>query len=309
MLTPFLNRTLQVKIESPEGTDAVPTAPLNTIQCMDLSVMVEADNQDRNLDRSVFGGRPTALVRKRGIASGIIELVGHGTVGTAPPIAPLLLACGHAETLVAITSARYRPRSTGIPSATVKAFHSTEVFKFLGSRGMLSNLQFNIDDFPKAQFEIRGNPQTMAEAAMPTDSDVSAFQIPPVIVHDNSVMTIDGFNVDGKGLEIRPNVAMDIIHHTEGRVARHTDRVTEVTLRFFRSAYSDKNIHALANAETPVPIEFEITTSAGKNILVELPKVQLLLPKPVDIDGHFAWEVIGRVLPDAGDDEYSITFT
>jgi hypothetical protein len=122
-------------------------------------------------------------------------------------------------------------------------------------------------------------------------------------------MTIDGFNVDGKGLEIRPNVAMDLIHHTEGRIARHTDRVTEVTLRFFRSAYADLNVHSIANSGAPVPIEFEITTSAGKNILVELPSVQLLLPKPVEIDGHFAWEVIGRVLPDAGDDEYSITFT
>lgn len=309
MLTPFQARALQLKIETTEGTDAVPTGAADTVQVMDLSVQIEADNQDRNLDRTTFGGRPTSLVRKRGIVTGNVELIGHGTPGTAAPIGPLLRACGHAQTLVAVTSARYRPLSTGIPSASIYAFHGLERYRILAARGMLSSLAFNIDDYPKAQFELRGNPETMTEAALPTDGDVSAFQVPPVIVQENSVMTIDGFDVDGKGLEIRPAVDLQIVHHTNARVARHVDRLTEVTLRFFRSAYSDKNIHALAEAETPVPVSFEVTTSAGKNILVELPAVQLLLPKAVEIDGHFAWEVIGRCLPDAGDDEYGITFT
>lgn len=309
MLKSYQARTMQLKIETTEGVDAVPTAALNTMRVMDLSARVESDTLDRNYDRTVFGGKAASLIRKRGIVSGMIELIGAAAAGDASPIGPLLRACGHAETLVAVTSARYRPTSAAAESATVKANHATEVFKFLGSRGMISSYQFNVDDFPKAMFEIRGNPQTMAEAALPTDSDESAFQTPPVIVAENSVMTIDSFNVDGVGLEIRPNVAMELIHHTEGRIARHNDRVTEVTLRFFRSAYADLNIHAIAEAETPVPIAFTITTTAGKNIAIALPAVQLLLPKAVEIQGQFAWEVIGRALPDAGDDEYEYTFT
>lgn len=308
MLTPFQLRTLQVKLESAEGVDSSPTAAADSVQVMELAMQVEADTLDRNLDRATFGGRPASLVRKRGLATGTIELVGHATPGTAAPIGPLLRACGHAQSLSVGVSAIYRPLSALIPSATVYGFHAGERYRFTGSRGMLSSLAFNIDDYPKAQFELRGNPLAMTEAALPNDSDVSAFQEPPVIVQENATMTIAGFNVDGKGLEIRPSVSMDIIHHTEARVARHTDRVTEVTLRFFRSAYYDLDIHAIAESETPVPVAFDITTEAGKHIDIALPRVQLLLPRAVEIDGHFAWEVVGRCLPDTGDDEYALRF-
>jgi hypothetical protein len=311
MLTPFQQRLLTLKIESTEGTDASPAAATDSVQVMDLAMRVEAETLDRNLDRTTFGGRPAALIRKTGIVSGTVELVGASGVGTAAPISALLRSCGHGQTLVSNTpgpgSATYKPISSSIPSATVYGYHAGERFRYTGARGMLSELLFEIENYPRAQFEIRGNALTMTEAALPNDAD--AFQVPPVIVADNSVMTIDGFNVDGRSLAIRPSVAMGLIHHTEGRVARHTDRLTEATLRFFRSAYSDKNIHTIANSETPVAVSFTITTSAGKNIAITLPRVQLLLPTPVEIDGMFAWEVVARVLPDAGDDEYSLAFT
>jgi hypothetical protein len=313
MLTPFQQRLLTLKIETTEGTDAAPAAATDSVQVMDLAMRVEAETLDRNLDRTTFGGRPAALIRKVGIATGTVELVGASGVGTAAPISALLRACGHFQTLVSDTpgpgSATYTPLSSSIPSATVYGFHAGERYRYTGARGMLSELLFEIDNYPRATFELRGNPLAMTEAALPTTADFTAFQVPPVIVADNSVMTIDGFNVDGRSLAIRPSVAMGLIHHTEGRVARHTDRLTEATLRFFRSTYTEKNIHSIANSETPVAISFTVTTTAGKNITVTLPRVQLLLPTPTEIDGMFAWEVTARVLPNAGDDEYSIAFT
>jgi hypothetical protein len=174
---------------------------------------------------------------------------------------------------------------------------------------MLSEILLEIDNFPRATFELRGNPLTMTEETVPTDADYSAWQTPPVIVASTAVMTIDGFNVDGRSLALRPAAAMELIHHTEGKVARHTERNGELTLRFFRSAYSDLNIHELADDETPVPITFSVTTTAGRNVSITLPRVQLMLPSATEIQRQLAWEVIGIPLKDEGDDEWEIVFT
>lgn len=309
MLTPFQQRGFAFKIETTEGVDSGPTSALNAIQLLDGSAMVESDVLERNLDRTAFGAKPATLTNKRAMIRGNIELIGNATPGNAAPISPVLRACGHGETLVGATSATYKPISSGIPSGSGRFWHAGELYSLSGARGRFDEITLNIDEYPRASIEIIGKAAAMAEAALPNDLDFSAFQIPPVIVAENSVMSIDGFNVDGKGLSIRPQVDLALIHHTEARIARHRDRRTEVTLRFFRSAYYDLNIHSLAEAETPVPVTFTVTTSAGANIAVTLPEVQLLLPRPVEIDGMLGWEVTGRCLPDIGDDEYSIAFT
>ena len=310
MLESFNRRVMAFKLESVEGTDALPTAALNAVQIMNGASRIEADTLDRNLDRSTFGGRRATLVRKRGMMSGEVEIVGNATAGDSAPIAELLKACGHVETLDAGVSSIITPVSSGIPSGTGYFWHSGERYRITGARGSVSEFNFSIDDYPKATIaQILGKALAMTEQALPTDADYADFQVPPVIVEENSIMTVDGFQVDGKSLVIRPNVDLQLIHHTEGRVARHVDRVTEVTLRFFRSAYADLDIHSIVESETAVPVTFDITTTAGKNIAVSLPSVQLLQPVPTEIDGMFAWEVTGRALPDSGDDEYAIQFT
>jgi len=67
-----------------------------------------------------------------------VELKGSGTAGTAPALGKLLLGCGFAETVVAVTSVTYKPASTGIGSMTLAMYHDGLIKKIWGARGNVS---------------------------------------------------------------------------------------------------------------------------------------------------------------------------
>ncbi|WP_444932401.1 hypothetical protein ACJJIF_22000 (plasmid) [Microbulbifer sp. SSSA002] len=63
------------------------------------------------------------------------ELKGSGAAGTPPEIAPLLRACGLAETITAGTSVEYNLASEGHESITLYLYEDGSLYKLTGVRG------------------------------------------------------------------------------------------------------------------------------------------------------------------------------
>src|ERR1035437_120651 len=92
-------KTLLAKTEDTYGTDSVPTGT-NSMLVKALNVTpIKADLLSRDLIQPYLGNSDTLLAQ---LSVGIdfeVELAGSGVPGVAPAWAPLLKACGFAETL------------------------------------------------------------------------------------------------------------------------------------------------------------------------------------------------------------------
>lgn len=305
----FRLRAMLVKTEVTEGTDSVPVPGTNALQVINGQGRLETDQLSREIDYPVFTGRPFVRTRKRATLSGQIELLGAASVGTAAPASALLQAAGHAETLDAGVDTVYNPVSTGIPSVSAYFYHGGERYIALGARGALTEIMLAINDFPKAGFEIQGNP-TVDEQALPAGVDYSAFQDPEAIATENFTLSIDGFDVDGVSITLNTNSTLQLVEHTEGRVTRITDRTPSGTIRLYRPAVSDKAIRSLVDAHSRHPIIASYAPGAGKNVRLDVPTAQFGDPQPVDIDGFSGWDLPFTAIASAsGNDEYLITFS
>ena len=83
------------------GADASPLTA-NAIQCSNMELTpLAGETVQRTLVRSYLGANATLIANEQVQASIEVELTGSGTPGTPPAFAPLLLACGMAETITA----------------------------------------------------------------------------------------------------------------------------------------------------------------------------------------------------------------
>lgn len=96
------NAVLLAKIETTEGTDAVPTGAANAILCSELSIEPLAGNSvDLAYVRPYMGKSPSLRVEDYVTITLTCDFAGTATAGTAAAWGPLLRACGMAETLLA----------------------------------------------------------------------------------------------------------------------------------------------------------------------------------------------------------------
>lgn len=311
MLNAFRQRAFALKIESTEGTDSTPTAAADAVRVYDGASEVSATEQTRNEDRSTFGGKPFTLTNYVGSITGNVDLIGASSAGTAGPISALLRSCGHTQVLDAVgppPSAEYNPVSSGFSSATGKFWHAGDAMKLLGGRGMLEELDFSIGSYARARFRFQGSANADIEEALPNDLDLDDWQEPLGITTETSILTVNGVNVDGRSLILRPSVDMATVEHTEARVTRHRDRLTQGELLFFKSAFASLNPDALARGHTIVALSFTVfATGSSKSVKIDVPRAQLKLPRREEVEGFMAYRVPFVALPDNGDDEYLLT--
>lgn len=312
-MTPFDLRALLHKIEVTEGTDATPTPDTNAILLLDGSGQINVDELERNIDQPAGGAKPYVQARKHAVITGDVELVGAATEGTAPPIGDLLRNAGHTQVLgEAPDNAIYTPTLTGIPSASAWFYHGGEVLKMVGARARLTSINMSINDFPRAGVEIMGKIGALDEAAMPSGAnapDTSAFQVPIVGTDANMTIELGGFALDGISLELDPGVALAMLYHTEATLSRQSARAVTGTLRCYRPARSDINIRQLAAAAQTAPLLVDyVTGDDERDLFLTAPAVQIGEPVRADLDGLVVWDIPLRLLPDAGNDDYTLGF-
>ena len=193
------------KVESTYGTDSVPTG---TDAVLILSLQ-HAPDRLRLVPRPALTG---ALGNPQQAYAGMLESItitaelrGSGSAGTAPEIAPLLLACGLAETVVASTSVTYAPQAGTIQSCTIYYYKSVDGSTsrvrhiLLGCRGT-ATISANAGQNGTITFTMTGrraNPTDQTALSPTFDSTVpQALRGMSATLGGVGSLVIQGFDVD-----------------------------------------------------------------------------------------------------------------
>lgn len=312
MLESFELRALLAKIETTEGTDAVPTGVANAIQIMNGTVGVANEKLERPLDRPYFTADPFVPVGEYGFIEGDIELVGAAAAGSASPLSPILRASSLAESLVVgpPALARYNPVSSSIASISAYFHHAGVQYKLLGARAKLSGLTIAIKKYPMAKVRIEGNCVQGVEAAFPGTVDYSAFGAPMPVTTETWTLTVNGVAVEGLSLSLDLNTELKVKEHSEARIARISDRKPTGTIRFYRPSFGTLNPWTLFRNQTLVPIIATLDNgTAARKVKLTLGQVQLEEPKEVEEEKDIAYEIGFRALPSSsGNDDFTLEF-
>ena len=169
---------LLAKIEGTSGTDALPTAGANAIMCRALAPEpITAEQVSRDLIRPYKGNSGKLAVGVHRKLTCEVEFAGSGAAGTAPPWAPLLQACGFAETITAGVDVAYDPVSEGEPTLTLYGYLDGILFKLTGCKGNVT-FTLNAKAITVMQFEFMGAYSTPTDTQLPPGVDYSAFMQP-----------------------------------------------------------------------------------------------------------------------------------
>lgn len=301
------------KTESTYGTDAVPTGVANAMLVGNLQATpLEADQITRNNEQPYLGARPVTHVGTRMRLTFEVELAGSGAAGDAPKFAPLLLACGMAETLSASTSATYAPISAAEPSLTMHYHMDGQRHAMVGARGTWT-LRFNAQRYPVIAFDFLGIYANPASASDPTPT-FTGFQTP---LEANSTNT-PTFNLHGE-----TGLVMHELEVTWGATVVHRDLVGDTSVQITdRSvggrvvidapAISDKDFFTAAKDDTPGNFQIVHGTTSGNIATVNgaSSQLQVIAPNYGDRDGNATLEMGLLLRPtSAGNDELTLVFT
>lgn len=127
---------IAAKIETTSGTDAVPTAALNSIRVVGVPTLSIGYLESGERDDVVTGqlGRPdrTAPAGRFGTIDLTVEIKGSGTAGTAPEYDPLMRMSGHSVTVVAGTSVTYTTLDDNMETGTLYCWSAGKLYKLVG---------------------------------------------------------------------------------------------------------------------------------------------------------------------------------
>jgi hypothetical protein len=140
---------------------------------------MNAELVSRDLIRGYYGNSDQLVAAKFSTVSFEIEAAGSGAAGTAPAYAPLLKACGFAETVDAGVDVQYDPISSAIPSVTFYFFYDGVRHKITGAVGTFE-LGFTVKQIPTFRFTFTGIYNDPTDTANPTPT-YSGFIAPKVV--------------------------------------------------------------------------------------------------------------------------------
>ena len=311
-LESFRSRALLLKVETTEGTDAVPTAALDAFQLFDGSSGVTGDVVEREIDRPYFTNNPFVVANPRAFIEGSFEIVppavpGNVTTGIAA-IDALLRIGGMARTLVATPGqTRYNPISTAIPSGTAYWYHAGTHKKITGARAALSAIEMAVGNYMRGQLRIEGNYINVEEATV-SGLVYTPFAAPRVGSTESMQLSFNGVNVEGKSLSIDFGTEQRTIEHTEARLNRITDRRATFSARLYRPALASFNPWTAWRTGTIVPIVGIHNELDNRVTRLEV-NAQIEGINEVDIDGDLGLEITGRcIATSAGGDEFVLRF-
>jgi hypothetical protein len=296
------------KVETTYGVDAVPTGAANAILLQEAEVTpMEAERIERPLIRPYFGARPYVLAGKRMRLSATVDLAGAGAAGDIPAFGALLRGCAMAQTVVPATRVDYTPVSSGEESLTLIYNLDGTQHRGLGGRGTWS-LELNANAFPRLRLEYQAFFTQPTAVALPSVT-LTAWRDPrPVGFVDTPLIEIDGFSALAME-SVRYTHANDVVYRdlVGTRSVQITGRTPAATVSIEAPALATKNFFAIADAQTPVLVRCQQGTSAGNIAEISLPRVQILNPRYRDSDGIAMLDMDLVPLPNAGDDEITLS--
>lgn len=317
----FRNRVLYSALESTEGVNASPSATTDAIQVLDLEINVTSEEVERELSKPWLGANPVVYTQKRTTFSFGVEIAGSGTAATPPAWGRYLQAAGFSQTLVANNATAtasipwtgpavvYSPVSTGFASLTMCGNHDGILYVALGCRATSVELDYNVSDIPRMNFEFEG--AYLNPADLPLTSPTYTGQAKPLTFAAGNTVnaTLDGFTPCIESINI--DLGLESTFRELVGCAKRTlitERMVEVELAIERpNTLADKNFYTKIDADEPFPLGFTHGTVSGNRVATYLPNVQFTHPEADDSDGVLMHNMSGRALALApGNNELTI---
>lgn len=310
MTQKWRQRCILAKPEAVYGQDSTPTGEANAILCSEPTIRpLEGGTVDRQLLYPTMGASPLLQVNSHVVVEFGVELAGSGAAGTPPAYAPLLQACGLAETVVESTSVAYQPDSEADDSVAIYFHVGGSKHALTGARGN-ARLVLPRNDVPRIMFAFTGLWVDPAAAAQPVP-DFSAF-VAPLTVSKTNTPTGKLHTLDAviERLEIDlGNVTphRDLINSRSVPIA---DRQTTGRIVIEAPALGTKNFFTIAKAGTLGALQIVHGITAGNIATIDAPKVQVLNPTYSESQSIAMLNMDLRFTrDDEGDDELVLTFT
>ena len=321
MAAPFIIQRQQValKIESTEGTDAVPVdadviAPVFDVEFTPTFEVFERDNVQASFSRL-----PQIQGERSAVISFSTEIKGSGTAGTAPAnLSAPLLAAGFGETIVTSTSVTYAPASASLSSATVEIREGavgTEFMqkKIVGARGTVV-FEGVKGDIVLARFTFTGR------YVEPTNTAISAFTTPsPGQTPEsflNATLSFQGaasLKVQNVNLDIGNDVQMrnDVNQATGNFSALIVNRAPTGSIDPEQELVATINFFNQLTTNAEGVLSYILGSTAGNISTFNAPKAQIINATEADRNGIRILNLDLQLNQSAaaGDDELTLVFT
>lgn len=309
------NTAILAKIETTEGTDAVPTGASNALLVSDMTITpLNAQNVDRALVRPYFGASEQLVGTASVEVQFTVELAGSGTAATAPAWGALLRACGFAETVS--TFVAYAPDTpANQKSLTIYWYDDGVLHKLLGAKGNVT-LGMGVGERPTMQFTFTGKDGGVSAVANPATT-LTAWKAPLVITDTNSGdvklggtyaagAVTGGISYTSRGLSINLGNQVQFTPLLGAEPVDITGREVTGSLQLDLSAAQEVTFFGSVKANTLQAISLEHGSVAGAIVGVHMAAAQLINPSKQDVNGR---RLIGfdlRSVPSAGNDDLII---
>lgn len=305
----FKNRTLSSAIEATEGVNVSPSLTTDAAVVLDLEIGVEADEVEREISVPWLGSNEVVYTRKQVTFSFSVEMSGSGTAGTAPAWGRFLQASGFSQTVVSSTVV-YSPISTGFPSLTMIGNHDGNQFIGLGCRATSFEIECQVGEIPKFNFEFAGSYIAPTDVALPSPTYTG--QAKPITFASGNTVNA---TLDSYGFCIE-EFSLDLNLESNFRELVGCSKSTKISQRAVEGEIlverpdllATKNLYTAIDAHTLVPLAFTHGTVAGNRVAISCPTLQLTYPEADDSDGILMHNYSFRAVPvSPGNNELTIT--
>lgn len=301
-------KAILIKAEVTVGVDAVPTGAADWFEARNVQFQpVDAETTERNIEAPYMGNGGTLVTGRYSTLSFEVALVGPGAAGDAPKIAPLLLAGGMAETLVADTSAEYSLVSEAIGAVTAYVNIDGVLHKLIGCRTNV-NIVLNARGIPMLRFELQSIYTAPAVEATPA-VDRAGWQIEqPVTAATTSAIKFGATDLAYSAFELNFGNQLARIDLPGPQVeVAITDRRPTGRVTVLAPALGVFNPFALQESGEVIDIETTQDSRAGFKALIET-KSKVIGVEYADIEGMLAYNLTLEPTPVAGNDEIALTY-
>lgn len=301
-------RLLTLKVETTEGTDAVPVVTTNAFLVTSLSYNNKLNNQQYNYIRQYYGASKTLVGSDYGMIEFAVPLQGSGTAGTAPAVgAALQLAAMLEATLAGPARNTYSLTTKGEKSGSAYVYFDGDLYKVLGGKGN-AQLRFPNGQVPEARFSMIGLRQPEGSAALP-GATFTAWKDPAVITKANTTFSFAGQALALESLEIDLGHNFQYINRPNTERVDFTGRNMTGRLSFEKLPIATVNMYQLARNATLSALSLANGLTAGNRVKFDSARVQLGEITESDSNGVAMMNAPLIFVPsDAGNDEGLLTF-
>jgi hypothetical protein len=315
------NTAILAKIEGTYGSDPTPAEASNAILVSNFSVTpINSQNVPRDLIRGYFGGSEHLVATKNVQISFDVEFQSSGSMvtPTVPAWGPLLRACGFAETGTPNVRVEYNPVSSAQESVYIYYFDDGVRHKIAGCRGNVS-IDLTVGARPVFRFSFVGLYVDITAAAA-SALTLTAWQTPLTVTDTNTndlligALTYTaatpavsgGTAYPSTGLTLDIGNAVNHVPLVGGETVDISQREITGQCTLDVTASQEVSFAAAVIANTVTKLGIQHGTTAGLKMLLYAPSVQMLNPRPADVNGRRLITYDLRLTPSSGNDELKI---